>query len=308
MSEASGPIVVVGAHCPGLFVRVRAVPAAGETVLGWDLDEPLDGGKATNQAVAAARLGAPVSFVSLVGDDERGHAALRWLREEGIDVSHVMHEPGATDVGFIMLADDGVPAIVSTSDRSRGLTGARVERARELCRGASVVVCQLEAPVETAAAAFRMARAGSAITILNPAPAAPLGAEVLALTDILMPNASEAATLAGHDGPLDELAAELVGELGVATVVVTAGGDGAYLATSEGPSRHFPAPRVDAVDTTGAGDAFVAAFAVALRAGALLPDAVERAIEIASRSVTFRGSIPSYVWDAGDAAGAAAPI
>jgi ribokinase len=248
-----------------------------------------------------------VGFVSLVGDDERGDAALRWLQEEGIDVSHVLQDAGATDVGFIMLADDGVPAIISTCDRSRGLTGARVHAAGALCRDASVVVCQLEAPVEAAVAAFRLARAGSAVTVLNPAPAAPLGSEVLGLTDILMPNASEAVALAGHDGPLDELAVELVRELRVPTVVVTAGGDGAYLAMADAPSRHFPAPPVDPVDTTGAGDAFVGAFAVALRAGASLPEAVERAIEIASRSVTMPGSIPSYVWDAADPAGAAAP-
>ena len=99
-------------------------------MLGWELAEPRDGGKATNQAVAAARLGAPVTFVSLVGDDERGHETRRWLREEGIDVEHLMEEPGATDVGFVILADDGVPAIVSAADRSAGLTAERIEPAR----------------------------------------------------------------------------------------------------------------------------------------------------------------------------------
>src|SRR4051794_7152298 len=250
MPEPAGPIVVVGAHCPGLFIRVRTVPAAGETVLGWGLHEPLDGGKATNQAVAAARLGAPVRFVSLVGDDERGDTTIRWLADEGIDVTHLMQEPGATDVGFVILADDGVPAIVSACDRSRGLTAERVRGAAAACRGAAVVVCQLEAPVEAAVAAFGLGREAGATTILNPAPAAPLDAEVLALTDVLVPNASEAAVLAGGDGPLDELAAALVDDTGVATVVVTAGPDGAYLATAGGGRRHVPAPRVDAVDTT----------------------------------------------------------
>jgi ribokinase len=304
MPEA-GPIVVVGAHCPGLFVRVSSVPGPGETVLGWGLDEPLDGGKATNQAVAAARLGAPVTFVSLVGDDERGNAAVAWLRNEGVDVSHLMQERGATDVGFIILAEDGVPAIVSTCDRSHGLTPARVETAAAACRSASVVVCQLEAPATAALAAFRLARDTPAITVLNPAPAAPLDRELLDLTDVLMPNASEAAALLGHDGALDQLAGELAEQLAVSTVVVTAGGDGAYLA-SGGTVRHFAAPRVEAVDTTGAGDAFVGAFAVALRAGATAAEAVPRAIAVASRSVGFEGSIPSYRWTAEDVAAAPA--
>src|SRR4051794_4291448 len=224
MPEPAGPIVVVGAHCPGLFIRVRTVPAAGETVLGWGLHEPLDGGKATNQAVAAARLGAPVRFVSLVGDDERGDTTIRWLADEGIDVTHLMQEPGATDVGFVIVADDGVPAIVTACDRSRGLTAERVRGiAADACRRASVVVCQLEAPAEAAIAAFSLAGEGGATTILNPAPAAPLDAELLALTDVLVPNASEAAALVGREGPLDALAAALVADTGVATVVVTAG-------------------------------------------------------------------------------------
>ena len=176
MSDAPGAIVVVGAHCPGLFIRVHAVPRPGETVLGWHLDEPRDGGKATNQAVAAARLGAPVTFVSLVGDDERGHDTRRWLREEGIDVEHLMQEPGATDVGFVILADDGVPAIVSAGDRSAGLTAERIEPARRrAARRRSSCASSRRRPRRPRRRSA-MAREGAAVDLLNPAPAAPLDA------------------------------------------------------------------------------------------------------------------------------------
>jgi ribokinase len=290
------PIVVVGAHCPGILVRVARVPAPGETVLGWDLHEPEDGGKATNQAIAAARLGASVAFVSVVGDDARGRDAVALLDREGIDTRHLAVRPGATDAGVIVLADDGIPAIVSTAERAAELDDTVIAAASDVIQHASVVVCQLEAPAAAARSSFARARAAGATTILNPAPASALDSALLGLTDVLVPNATEAASLidGGDDAGPVALAPRLVEELGVETVIVTAGPDGAFTATRAGERRHTPAPTVEAVDTTGAGDAFVGALAVGLRAGEGLTAAVGRAIDVASRSVARPGSIPSY--------------
>src|SRR5919201_4896092 len=196
-SSRSGPIVVVGAHAQGLVLRVERVPREGETVVAEGFEEPLDGGKATNQAVAAARLGAPVSLVTLVGDDARGRRAREAFAGFGIDVRGVVQVEGGTDVGFILLPPSGVPAIATAIDRNLELDGAFVERAAPIVREASVCVCQLEAPQEAALAAFRLAREASALTILNPAPPAELEPELLALTDVLVPNEHEAAFLGG---------------------------------------------------------------------------------------------------------------
>jgi ribokinase len=289
-------IVVVGAHCPGLLIQVSSVPRPGETVLGWDLAEPLDGGKATNQAVAAARVGAPVSFVTVVGDDERGQALVSLLADEGIDGQHVALLPGATDIGVVLLASDGIPAIVSLTDRSWELTASLVSSAAKVLSDASVVVCQLEAPTEAAIAAFRFGRATGATTVLNPAPApnGSLDAELVTLTDVLIPNESEAASLAGREGAPGDLAKSLRADLGVQTVIVTAGPLGAFACLADGRQLHVPAPVVTAVDTTGAGDSLIGAFAAALHFGFSLQAALAFGVEVSSNSVTKPGSIPSY--------------
>lgn len=293
MSSAPGPIVVVGAHAQGLFLRVAAVPREGETVLGFGFDEPLDGGKATNQAVAAARLGAPVVLVSVVGNDERGRRALGYLAEQGVDTSWVVEVDGPTDVGFVMLPPSAVPAIAVAMDRNRALDGFAVERAAAAIEGASVVVCQLEAPPEAALAAFRIGRRAGALRILNPAPFAKLDPELLALTDVLVPNEHEAAALVGRDDDPAALAAELGSTLPCAAVVVTAGAAGAYVA-GNGRLRHVRAPECAPVDTTGAGDAFVGALAVRLRDGSGLEAAAEYAVRAATLSVTRPGTMLAY--------------
>jgi ribokinase len=293
LSSTLGPIVVVGAHAQGLFLRVEAVPREGETVLGFGFDEPFDGGKATNQAVAAARLGAPVVLVSVVGNDERGRRALGYLAEQGVDTSWVVEVDGPTDVGFVMLPPSAVPAIAVAMDRNRALDGPAVERAAPAIEGASVVVCQLEAPPEAALAAFRIGRRAGALRILNPAPFAELDPELLSLTDVLVPNEHEAAALAGRDGDPATLAAELGRTLPCAAVVVTAGEAGAYVVANRG-LRHVPAPLCTPVDTTGAGDAFVGALAVRLRARDGLEEAAAYAVRAATLSVTRPGTMVAY--------------
>jgi ribokinase len=277
----------------GLLLRVTAIPREGETVIGFDYDEPVDGGKASNQAVAAAKLGAAVTLVTVVGSDERGRRATSYFAEQGIDTHWVVAADGPTDVGFIMLQPNGVPAIAVSTERSCDLNAQLVERASDVIVGASVVLSQLEAPAEAALAAFRIARSAGARTMLNPSPAAELDPELLALTDVLVPNEHEAAALLGHEGTPAELTAELARSLSVGAVVTTAGEAGAYVAVG-GRVVHVAAPVCDAIDTTGAGDAFLGALAVRMRAGEPLREAVAFAVRAASLSVTRPGTMPSF--------------
>ena len=287
-------VVVVGAHAQGMWLRVDQVPKEGETVLGWGFEEPLDGGKATNQAVAVAKLGVPVSLVSVFGDDERGERIRQYLLAEGVDLTFAVVVHGPTDVGFNILPRSGVPAIVTANDKSCLLDKATAELAAPALREASCVLAQLEAPPQVASAAFEIARAGGALTVLNPAPAADLDDELLALTDILVPNEHEAASLLGRNAPFADLAGELRRESGVRAVVVTAGADGAYVASGDGGVDHVPAPSVKAVDTTGAGDTFIGALASQLHVGRPLLGAVRFGVLYAARSVTRAGTMPAY--------------
>ena len=168
-----GPVVVVGAHAQGLLLRVDAIPKAGESVLGRGFEEPLDGGKASNQAVALARLGVPVRLLTVVGSDERGRRALAYFREVGVDVEWSLVVDGATDVGFVLLPPDAIPAIATAMDRNVELDAAFVRGRATALEDASVVVCQLEAPPETALETFRIARRHGARTISLNAPGAP---------------------------------------------------------------------------------------------------------------------------------------
>ena len=288
-----GPIVVIGSHVAGLLLEVDAVPREGESVLGRGFAEPEDGGKATNQAVAAAKLGAPVRLITLLGDDERGD---RWngiLAGYGMDTTFVMRHPGPTDVGFVLLPPSGIPAIAVSIELSVALEAALLERASSALEDASLVLCQLEAPQGCALAAFRLARSAGARTLLNPAPAAQLAPELLSLTDVLIPNEHEAAVLAGRAGTPAELAELLCERRDGGAVIVTAGGDGCYVAAG-GRCDHLPAREVTAIDTTGGGDAFIGALAVRLREGDALLDAATFAIRAAALSVTRPGTMPAY--------------
>lgn len=294
VGDEERPIVVIGAHGQSLFMHVAAIPAEGETVAAFGYEETADGGKATNQAVAAARLGAPVRFVSVVGSDERGQRILAYLDGLRIDRRWVHVAEGPTDVGFVMLSPRRIPAIASCQDLSRHLDRQFVERAARSLAGASIVVCQLEAPPECAQTAFEIARANGATTILNPAPMVPLPVGLLELVDVLVPNQHEAADIIGRDAPVAELADRLADMAPWARVIVTAGEDGAYLATAGTPNHHIGAPTVQALDTTGAGDAFVGALAVGLRDGRTVLEATLFAVSAAALSVTRPGTLDAF--------------
>lgn len=293
MPDEPGPIVVIGSHVQSLFVRVDAVPREGETVLGFDYDEPADGGKASNQAVAAAKLGAPVRLVTVVGRDEFGSRALQLFRAYGIDTRWVAEQDDRTDIGFVMLPPSRIPAIVTAVGCSAALTADFVDRAASAVDGASWVLCQLEAPPECALASFRLARARGARTILNPAPPVALDPELAVLTDVLVPNEHEAAALLGGPDDPDNLALALRSRTGIPVVIVTAGEGGAWIASAKGVS-HVPALAVRSEDTTGAGDAFIGALAFAFRDGRDIPDAVAFACMAAGVSVSRPGTMPAF--------------
>jgi ribokinase len=283
---------------PGLFLRVARVPRAGETVLAWDYAEPQDGGKGSNQAIAAARLGGTVSFVGCVGQDRLGDEGCRWLEAAGVDVRFLRrHTEIATGVGFILLDADGVPAMAVAMGANGALTVADVERALDALPDAGCLLTQCEIPVEVALAAAQRARARGLTAIVNPAPAPAGLPEGIECASLLVPNESEARALLqlGEGDSADPvgMAEALRRRTGVEAVLVTAGGDGVAGCDAAG-TWHVPAPEVRVVDTSGAGDVFCAARAGALPGGASVRAAAAWACAAASLSVTRPGTIPGY--------------
>ncbi len=287
---------MVGSYATGLTMKVKRLPSTGETVLasGYRVDH---GGKGSNQAVACARLGVSVSFVANIGNDAFGESALQLYREEGINVAFVRRTSDQpTGVGFILVeAESGHNCIAFDPGANELLTAADVRQSEDAFRAASVVLTQLEIPVQAAEAAMTCGRACGATTILNPAPVRPLPTTVLELVDILTPNQSEAKVLTGRSPDATVAPAEVARDLihmGVKQVVMTLGEDGALIVDASS-SKHVPAIRVPVVDTTGAGDAFNAGIATALAFGANLEIAVEFGIIAGAMAVTKDGVIPA---------------
>lgn len=262
-----GRVVVIGSVNVDLVCRAPHLPVPGETVLGSAF-ETLPGGKGANQAVAAARAGAATILVARVGGDAFGAAQRDQLKAAGVDVGQVgtcRHDP--TGVALITVADDGENSIVVVPGANAKLRIEHVDDAvaAGVFDGAAVVLAQLEVPVVVVTAAFRAARAAGVRTILNPAPAQSLGADLLAITDIVVCNEIES----------EALGAAIVS---VREVVVTLGAAGV-----EWSGGTIAAHRVEVVDTTGAGDSFCGAFAAALAAGS--------GIEVAARRGNAAGAL-----------------
>jgi ribokinase len=292
-------IVVVGSHAPGSVIHVERPPVAGETVLGWNYAEPADGGKGSLQAIAAARLGASVSFVGRVGRDRLGEQGAQLLAAAGVDLSHLSwSDTTATGAGLIILDRHNVPAMITSMGANAELGREQLDAACDLFTGADLLLTQFEIPPETALYAASLAKQHHVTTIVNPAPAPANRDYALSVADILTPNETEALALLGRpsDTRVSEplaLARDLQQECRVATVVVTLGEQGAAVATKDG-AYLVPAPHVNAIDTSGAGDAFNAALAVALARGQTLHAAVEWACAVAALSVTRAGTIAAY--------------
>ncbi|GLZ37415.1 ribokinase [Actinokineospora sp. NBRC 105648] len=271
-----GAVVVVGSANADLVVQVARRPGAGETVLGSDA-RVLPGGKGANTAVAAARTGAAVSFVGAVGQDGHGDLLLGSLSAAGLDVTRVRRVDRPTGIAHIAVTPDGENSIVVSPGANGALTPADVELG-----DARVLAVSLEVPVAVAEHAVALAERLGVRAVVNLSPVVELSAAALAVLDPVVVNEHEAALL----GSSIEVCR---------SVVITMGGRGAVVVTSSGTAE-IPAPEVEVVDTTGAGDAFVGALASALAAGDDLLAAARRAVEFASRTVTRPGAQSSYAW------------
>ncbi len=286
-------LLVVCSANADLVIDVERRPAAGETVLGGDLAVH-PGGKGANQAVAAARLGADTALLARVGDDAHGRLLLDSLRAAGVDTVGVLVGEAPTGVALITVDPSGDNSIVVSPGANARLAPADVRTAVSLFLASRVVSTQLEIPLETVVEVVRNLAPGSRL-VLNASPPRPLPTEVLAACDPLIVNEHEARVILGgacvSEDPEDW--ARLLLAKGPRSVVVTLGAEGALVCDSSGVAR-VASVKVDAVDTTGAGDAFTAALAWRLATGADLADAAAYAARVGAAAVTRRGAHESY--------------
>lgn len=287
-----GKIVVIGSSNTDLVVRTPRIPRPGETLIGSGfMVNP--GGKGANQAVAAARMGGRVTFVASVGDDQFGREALEHYKAEGIDTRFIVCHPGvASGVALISVDDAAENSIVVAPGANALLSPADVDAAEERIAAADYVLMQHEIPMDAVVRATEIATRYGVRVILNPAPAAPIPDEVLTRLDLVTPNRSETELLTGMKiaGVNDALAAaEWFRARGVKRVAVTMGSNGA-LVMDDRTAEFVPAYRVEAVDTTAAGDVFNGALAVALAEGRKLGDAARFAAAASSIAVTRVGA------------------
>ncbi|MFJ1652331.1 ribokinase [Streptomyces sp. NPDC088337] len=288
-------IAVVGSYGAGLTMRVPKAPAAGETVSGGVFD-PGPGGKGSNQAIAAARLGAEVSLLTAVGDDDFGRSARELWQREGVGAEHVLTAGAPTMVGFILVEPSGENRIAIAPGALDELDAAAVEPFRAEIASADILVVSMEIPEEAVAAALRLGRETGTRTLLNPAPARPLPDECWPLIDVITPNQTEAPVLLGLDeghGLSDEELVHALRERTGGAAVLTRGGEGALIAQASGVTAVPPHPAGTVVDTTGAGDSFTAALAVALAEGQPLDRAARFAAAAGAHTVTIAGVVPA---------------
>lgn len=294
MSNESPKVSIVGSYNVGLTMGVPRFPVGGETIIGQEFAEG-PGGKGSNQAIAAARLGAESSFVGKVGLDRYGEQAVEFWESEDVDTTHVTRTAEThTGVAFIIVNEDGENEITVAPGANNALDSKEIQTASKIIIDSNCLLTQLEIPDEPLIAAAEVASDAAIPVILNPAPARELPSSLLENTTYLTPNESEALILTGRDPDADisheQLARELI-ELGVETVVMTQGEAGALLVTDE-KLISIDAPSVSVADTTGAGDAFNGAFAVALAEGKPLEDAVRFACRAGALEVTKKEVIP----------------
>lgn len=290
-------VCVVGAANIDLISYVPRLPYLGETLHGTEFRMGY-GGKGANQAVMAAKLGADVTMVTKLGRDVFGEGTLENFRTWGVETRFVTStDEASSGVAPIFVDPAGNNGIVIVTGANDLITTHEIEQARPAMAEAGVVVCQLEIPVGTTLCALRAARSEGTRTVVNPAPArADLPDELLQLSDVFCPNQGEAALVTGREvETLDDAAAaaRALMERGAGSVVITLGDQGCLVATADG-TEHVPGVPVEAVDSTGAGDAFVGALAYLLAADESLSRSAAIANEIAALSVLGRGTQTSF--------------
>ena len=291
----SGQILVIGAANTDLTAYVDRIPQGGETIQG-DLFTTGFGGKGANQAVAAKRAGAEVALIAGLGADIFGQNTKAHLEAEGINTSGIFYGKQPSGVAHIWVDVKGENRIIIIPGANLELNREFIESAVLKISNLSIVIAQCELPQEFAIAAFKSAKVKNAITILNPAPAVKLSEELIELSDWIIPNQIEFYSLS-NEIPGGDLIEKVKNFYPDKNLLVTLGSDGAILRTKNGEIIKATAPKTEVIDTTGAGDAFVGAFAAALNAGKELQIALEFAIKFASNSVGKKGAQSSYPID-----------
>ncbi len=285
-------IAVIGSSNTDMVIKTTKLPAPGETILGGDFFMN-PGGKGANQAVAAARLGGNITLIAKTGDDLFGREAKQTFENDHINTDHLTTDPGhPSGVALITVDDHGENCIVVAPGSNSYLSKEDIYLARNEILRSGLILMQLEIPTETVEYAANIAFEAGIKVILNPAPAAKITDDLLSKLYMITPNETEAELISGipvHDTTSAGLAAQILYRKGVKVVIITLGSKGAYLFTGE-KGILIPAPKVEALDTTAAGDVFNGAIAVAISEGLSLEEAVDFACKAAAISVTRMGA------------------
>ncbi len=285
-------LVVLGSVNADHVLQVASFPRPGETLLGHSY-AVIPGGKGANQAVAAARLGADTAFIACVGDDSFGRNMIAEFNRDGINTEAVMIEQDKpTGIAMIQVAATGENSICISAEANACLTPERISPHYDLIKQADTLLMQLETPIATIAQAAKIAQQSGTRVVLNPAPAQPLSDELLALIDLITPNETEAELLTGIkvvDMASAQDAADILHNKGIAQVMITLGSQGVWI-SENGNGKQVKGFRVDAVDTTAAGDTFNGGLLAGLQAGLALDEAIRFAHAAAAISVTRVGA------------------
>ncbi len=296
--NTNAKLAVLGSINADHILNLTHFPRPGETVIGKQYQIAF-GGKGANQAVAAGRAGADITFIACVGADDIGERIRQQLQQDRIDTAPVETVADeATGVAMIFVNGEGENNIGIYSGANAALTPACVDRHQQVIAQAEALLMQLESPLESVFAAAKIARANATQVILNPAPATHLSDELLALIDIITPNETEAEILTGIAVKSDEdaaRAAQALHDKGIHTVLITLGRRGVWL-SEQGKGVRIPGFSVQAIDTIAAGDTFNGAFITARMEGVAMHDAVRFAHAAAAIAVTRPGAQPSVPW------------
>lgn len=290
MLMSSKPIVVVGSINLDLVARAPRIPVAGETVIGQNF-QTFFGGKGANQAVAAARLGAKVCMIGQLGSDAFASQLRSGLQQAGVDTAAVGETPGPSGVALISADKEGENSIIVVPGANGYVTPELVDKHHDVIRNAAIVLTQLEIPLETVVRLAELTTQYHVSLMLDPAPARALPNSLLRAVDWLTPNETETATLLGStEFSTPEKTADILLERGARNVILKLGARGCFVATNDGRRQHIQAYKVNAIDTTAAGDAFNGAVAAALTGGRDAFASASWATAVAALSVTRPGA------------------
>ena len=290
-------VIVIGSSNTDMVFETPKFPDKGETVIGGKF-EIVSGGKGANQAVAAVRAGSTVLFLTKVGDDDFGENAITKYEHEGIETSYILVQKGvASGIAMIMVhKKSGENSIIVSPGSNSYLNNKDVDLISKQIRINDIVLCQLEIPIETVSYALSLAKQKKAKTILNPAPYKNISQNLLKKVDIITPNESEAFALTGvkltNENSIEKAASYLL-KMVKEAVIITLGKKGVYYISKQVEGQFLSTPRVNAIDTTAAGDVFNGYFASELANNKKIVDSIKTAMKAASISVTRKGAQPS---------------